>query len=153
MPNYDFNKDLPIARKTEEEVAGLLLKNNGDKIKEIIHNDDNKYDLKVVLKNGESITVEVKEDFTCERTSNVGVEYECRGKPSGIATSRADLYMYKIHEPSGTISFYLLDTKDLKTAIREKKYFRQVSGGDAGSDSKNFLFKLDVFKKIGKKFF
>lgn len=36
--------------------------------------------------------VEVKRDFKVSQTGNVAIEIECRGKPSGIATTQSDWY-------------------------------------------------------------
>lgn len=147
MANYDFKKDHKIAVKTEEEIAKMLQDANPGKIKRIQFNHDNRYDLGVLLTNGEFLTIEIKEDFTCARTGNVGLEYQCRGRASGISVSKADLYCYKVHEPSGDIAYYIIETKTLKTMIKGNLFDRVVTGGDPGSDSKNYLFKLDVFKK------
>jgi len=144
MPNYDFNLDLPIAQKTERQVAEFLVEKGGMTFLEDC--DNNAYDLKMKTNNGSELTVEVKEDFSCERTGNVGVEYECRGKPSGISVSQADVYLYKVHEPSRRIGLYVIPTKNLKKMIERQEYFRVVNGGDPGSNSMNYLFKLDVFK-------
>lgn len=144
-PNYDFNKDLPIAQKTERDVASFLVEKA--EMQFLGDNDDNKYDLLMQTREGRKITIEVKEDFSCQRTGNVGVEFECRGKPSGIETSQADLYLYKVHEPDGKQRLYVIKTSLLKKMIREEKYFRIVSGGDPGSNSMNYLFKLGVIKE------
>lgn len=145
MPNYDFNLDLPIAQKTERQVAEFLVEKGGMTFLEDC--DNNAYDLKMKTNNGSELTVEVKEDFSCERTGNVGVEYECRGKPSGISVSQAAVYLYKIHEPSQRIGLYVIPTKELKQMIKRQEYFRVVNGGDPGSNSMNYLFKLDVIKE------
>jgi hypothetical protein len=143
-PNYDFDKDLPIAQATEKQVANFLVE-KADMT--FVHdNDDNAYDLMMKTKDGKNVTIEVKEDFSCQRTGNVGVEYECRGKPSGISVSKANAYLYKVHEPSGRIGLYVIATKNLKKMIAEEQYFRIVNGGDPGSNSMNYLFKLNVFK-------
>jgi hypothetical protein len=146
MPNYNFNKDLPIARETEREV-GELLQQKGSKV--ISYNNDNKYDILLHLdKHNKDYTVEVKEDFTCERTGNVGVEFSCRDKDSGIACSQANFYVYKIHEPNHQIHFYMMKTQDLKDLIKHKFYHRIVNGGDPGSNSMNYLFELKYIKQI-----
>lgn len=147
MPNYNFSQDLPIAIETEREVGDILW----EKYKAEILNfhNTNKYDILAKI-NGVDYTFEVKEDFTCERTGNVGVEFECRGKPSGIQTSEADFYIYKIHTKSEGIRFYLIKTNTLKKIIEEKEYFRIVNGGDVGSNSMNYLFKYDVFIRKAK---
>lgn len=145
MPYYDFKKDFPIARKTEKEVAHILEKLYGAKILEF--GRTNKYDILAYI-NGRDVSIEVKEDFLCEYTGNVGLEYECRGKPSGIQTSESEYYIYKVHTKGG-IKFILHKTSILKDMIRNKDYFRVVNGGDEGSNSMNYLFKYDVFEKTG----
>jgi len=142
MPNYDFKKDLPIAVETEKEVAKILEEKYNANILEFSHT--NKYDILAEIKN-KKYTFEVKEDFTCEKTGNVGLEFRCRGKPSGIQTSQADFYIYKIHAQDGSIGFYLSKTSTLKKMIDDKKYFRIVNGGDVGSNSMNYLFKYETF--------
>lgn len=145
MPNYNFNTDLPIAHKTEREIANLLKENFKFEILEF--RNDNKYDIKVKLKNKE-YTIEIKEDFTCEKTRNVGVEYSCREKDSGITVTEADLYLYKIHEPTGEMHYYLMPVYKLKKLIENKVYHRKVNGGDFGSNSLNYLFYLDDIQEI-----
>lgn len=149
MPvNYNYHEDFKLARVCEQEVADIICANQQCKL--IHRGKDNKYDLKFE-KDGKYTTVEVKEDFTCERTGNVGLEFSCRGKDSGISVSQADFYCYKIHEPSGYINFYLIRTDNLKRLIVDKSYFRIVNGGDLGSNSLNYLFKLDVIKRYATK--
>jgi len=67
------------------------------------HNNDFKYDL-MIGQEGESImarlladtTVEVKTDWIAARTGNVYIEYESRGKPSGLAKTQAKFWAYII---------------------------------------------------------
>ena len=148
MPNYNFRKDLPIAKETEKEVAGLIEKVYGAEI--IGFENTNKYDFSARI-NGKEYTFEVKEDFTCEKTGNIGLEFGCRGKPSGIETSQADFYIYKIHTKDFGIQYVIHKVDTLKTLIENKAYFRIVNGGDIGSNSMNYLFKYDVFVNSGKK--
>ena len=152
MNHFDFRKDHKIAVQAEEEVANLLRNANKDKIKNIEFNNDNKYDLKITTNDNKVITVEVKQDFTCAKTGNVGVEFECRGRASGISVSQADLYFFKVHQPSGDIGYYMIETKTLKSMIKNNEYHRIVIGGDVGSNSKNYLFKLDIFRRKAKLF-
>jgi len=142
MPNYDFKKDFPIAQKTEHEVADLLVKLYNADI--ISFEKTNKYDILAKIHQKE-YKFEVKEDFTCQKTGNVGLEFACRGKPSGIQVSQADFYIYKIHAPDGIIRYFLLQTIILKDMIKNEQYFRIVNGGDEGSNSMNYLFKYETF--------
>ena len=141
---YNYKLDKQLANKSEHEVATLICKIQKCKLVKVGY--DNKYDLKFE-KEGAFTTVEVKEDFTCQRTGNVGLEFSCRGKDSGIAVSRADFYSYKIHEPNGSIGYYLIRTSVLKKLILNKNYHRIVNGGDPESNSLNYLFKLETIKK------
>ncbi len=144
MPNYNYRDDFPIAQKTEREVAEILALKGANIIS---FNNDNKYDILMEYK-GKKVTVEVKEDFTCEKTGNVGLEFSCRGKDSGISCTKADFYVYKIHQPNHQIHFYMTKTQDLKDLIKNKLYHRIVNGGDPGSNSLNYLFKLKYIQQI-----
>jgi hypothetical protein len=147
MPHYDFNKDLPVAKQTEKEVATLL--SSVYKAQLLAVECTNKYDLLMSI-NGTNYSFEVKEDFTCERTGNVGLEFECRGKPSGIQTSEADFHVHKIHTKESGIIFVLHRTSRLRELIDKRLYFRIVNGGDKGSNSMNYLFKYNIFARTGK---
>jgi hypothetical protein len=154
-PNYDFDKDLPVAKKTEDQISKFLSETQGFKfvatIDDLIKKDPRNYTRKdfdlLMEKNNNKIRIEVKEDFTCERTGNVGVEFECRGKDSGIRTTKSDYYLYKVHMPNKKIGVYVIPTNNLRKMIEDKNYFRIVNGGDVGSNSMNYLFKLDVIKQ------
>ena len=144
MPHYDFKKDFPIAQKTEHEVAKLLEDIWGVKILEF--EDTNKYDILAKF-NNKNFTVEVKEDFTCEKTGNVGLEYSCREKYSGITVSKATYHIHKVHTKNYGIQFIAHKTRLLRKKVNDKKYFMTVNSGDEGSNSLNYLFKYDAFIK------
>jgi hypothetical protein len=147
MPHYNYKKDFPIAQKTEREVAALLTKVYDAEI--LAYEDTNKYDILARI-NNVNYTFEVKEDFIGERTGNVGLEYSCRGKPSGITTSEANFYVYKLHTKNHKIQFVLFNTNSLKKMVANKEYFRDVNGGDPGSNSLNYLFRYDIFINRGR---
>lgn len=146
MPFYNFKQDLEVAKTTESEVALLLTDVLDAKI--LSFEKTNKYDILALIGDKE-ITFEVKEDFLCEYTGNVGLEFECRGKPSGIQTSEADYYIYKLHTTNG-IQYVMHSTSVLKQMIIYKTYFKIVNGGDKNSNSMNYLFKYAVFVSTGK---
>ncbi len=151
-PNYDFNLDLPIAKKTEKQMAEFLIETQdmtflgtSDTLPNVNRSD---FDIRMKFnKSGNVVDIEVKEDFTCERTGNVGVEFECRGKKSGIERTKSDFYLYKVHMPNGRKGVYIIRTSKLKEMIANKSYHRIVNGGDPGSNSMNYLFKLEVIKE------
>lgn len=83
------------------------------------------YDLEIV-KDGKTITIEVKSDKQASRTGNLAIEYECNNKPSGITSSTADFWIYFIvfedHE-----EVYKVSLEKLKKIAKK---CRKVSGGD-----------------------
>ena len=108
------------------------------------YNNDFKYDLKVGQIKEEKLgdifnskTIEVKYDLKALDTNNVYVEYESRGKKSGISNSQADYYCFCFGE-----TFHLILTSDLKNRCR--KYLntnRDRRGGD-NNTSKGILLPI-----------
>ena len=109
-----FWKDKQYEKFSTVDVKNILLK-RGYKILET--NDDFRYDL-LVEKNDKQQKVEIKQDFSCYFTNNIGVEYETRDKPSGIMISKADLYIYKVYQNPR----YLKKAKNEKV-LKEVKIF------------------------------
>ena len=102
--NSDFRWDLKRGQDAEKWFGGLL---TGD-------------------------CIEVKRDFRAHATGNVFVEFECRGKPSGISTSEA-IYWVFIYGPNELdLRCVLLPLEVLKEKAREKiKEGRITLGGDS----------------------
>lgn len=153
MGNYNFNLDLPTAKKTEEEVANLLVALYKAEI--IKYEDSYRYDL-LALINKVQYKFEVKEDFMCWKTGNIALEYESRGKPSGIQTTESDFYVYKVNwdespnRKNKNPEYIINYTSRLKNMVSEKMYHRIVNGGDKNSNTMNYLFRYDVFVSRGR---
>ena len=106
-PDHDFELDLPKGEETERTIAFLL------------H-----------MKDGEFI--EAKRDLYVSTTGNVAIEYECRGKPSGISTTRAQWWAILLNgkKYDGEV-VVLIRTERLKAIARN--YIgtkRDIEGGD-----------------------
>lgn len=109
------------------------------------YNNDFKFDLKVGktkeielgnILNGK--TIEVKFDLKALETNNVYVEYQSRGKPSGISTTLSEYYCFAFG-----VTYHLIETKILKERCR--KYLgtnRDRKGGDLNS-SKGILLPIN----------
>jgi hypothetical protein len=67
---------------------------------------------------------EVKFDRYAQRTDRVGVELECRGKPSGVCTSTATAWVFDI----GTDEFFLIKTSRLRALVPECQ--QKMTGDD-----------------------
>jgi len=117
------------------------------------HNNDFRYDLKVgqvgeknladILENKK---IEVKTDLQAHRTGNVFVEYESRGKLSGISTSEAEYYCFIIKK--GTM--IIIDIQELKNKCA-RYYFnpkRNTVGGDSDT-SRGILLPIEELIKEG----
>jgi hypothetical protein len=90
-----------------------------------------------------SFKVEVKSDRMAHETGNLYVEVYSRGKKSGLATSTADYWLFKIE---GGVSFFI-ETEELKKRVRENWNGRYVLGGDEDT-SKGVLIAIN--KLYGK---
>lgn len=109
MGNYDFKLDLP------EGEAGERL------TKEIL--------------TGERGTVEVKRDWYVSFSGNVAIEFKCRGRPSGIATSTATWWAFVLDGAKyGHEVVVLIKRTRLRELARE--FYKKGSwkpGGDGGT--------------------
>ncbi len=143
MAHYNFNKDLIDGKAAELEVAQRLIARLNLAEDDIEHSSSKGYDLKIISKGW---TFEVKNDLMAERTGNVAIEFESRGKPTALSATTAEFWVYKF---AG--SFFAFKTETLKRKLfEEKQFFREVVGGDAGSNTKMFLVKVSDFKSWGK---
>src|SRR4029077_10818669 len=70
--------------------------------------------------------VEVKADEVWPRTGRLAIEYECRGKPSGIATTKATSWVYPLHG-----AYLVVPTKRLHELAQEAwRQGQRAEGGD-----------------------
>jgi hypothetical protein len=107
-------------------------------------NDDNKYDLKIIKDNIETL-IEVKSEKQASKTGNIVIEYFCRGKPSGIATTQSHYYYFYVVYPD-KYRLFKLPVPTLKEMILNKLYVRDCIGGDDMA-SKMFLFSIKSIEK------
>jgi hypothetical protein len=129
------------------------------------YNSDFKYDLELgqlgegwIGKMLSSKTMEVKFDFACYRTGNFFIEYESRGKPSGIATTKADYWMLIASTEKGlelknqlrdiekddTMFCIMLSTDSLKELCRKKYFRKNVKGGDDNTSLGILIKSIDL---------
>jgi hypothetical protein len=120
MPTYNFKNDLKVAKHTENEMATFLKRRYKATILKQ-GNEDGRFDLLVRTSAGIDVAIEMKEDFLTQKTGNVAVEFECRGKPSGINTTQSDLYIYK-----NTLSRWNFQNFCHQHNDFEKNYFRKT---------------------------
>lgn len=99
------------------------------------YNNDFRYDLKVGQIGEEmlgellsSAKVEVKKDSWIYRSGNIAVEFESRGKPSGIAKTEADWWCFIFSAEFEDKMLLMVETNKLKLIAR--KYYRKDIAGD-----------------------
>jgi hypothetical protein len=163
LGNYSFKEDLSKAKESEKAVSELLSKHYG--MTTIGLGTDYQYDLLIRTNKLRDVALEIKEDFKCGDTGNFLLEFEYKGNPSGIQKSKAEFYIHILHMKTG-LEYWSTSVEKLKWMIDEKLYFRIVEGGDGSRSgekvtgkrdatitTKNYLFKLDVFKEHSKQLF
>ena len=106
MAHYNFKQDLKEGEQGERTVVsdleqyGLTL---------VTDNKDNKYDVIMQRPDGTQVTYEIKTDVLCKPkyvkkmalglipitpdTGNMFIEYECRGKASGVEVTQAKWFV------------------------------------------------------------
>ena len=145
VSKMNFEDDLVVGESGEEYIKNFLI-NKGYSF--ISDNKDYRYDLLMSF-NAINITYEVKTDvFVSSKkdTGNLVVEFESRGKPSGISVTEGDYYVYympKLNE------IWNIKMSELKALIEDNE-FRKVSGGDEGSNTKMYLIKRELYKNYFK---
>lgn len=76
----------------------------------------------------EGDSFEIKSDFMAHRTGNLAIEFQCRGKDSGIRKTEAKHWVYKITEPDIVIIF---DTDKLRSFVESNMdKYKVIMGGD-----------------------
>ena len=143
MANYNFNKDLAIGEKGEKVVL-FDLESMGAKF--IDDNKDNCYDL-LVEKGGIQLKYEIKTDVYCFPqfdTGNMFIEFECRGKTSGIEVTKADWFVmhYKYLK-----EIWYIKTNELKELIKNNQFFKTEFSGDQNSNTKGYLIPREEYKE------
>ncbi len=143
MANYDFKKDLIIGEDGEQVVINDLGK-NGIIFKH--KNNDNRYDL-LMEKDNIECKYEVKTDVYCKPhydTGNMFIEFECRGKKSGVMVTEAKwfvMYYKYLNE------IWYIKTEDLLNLINNNNFRISQFSGDSGSNTKGYLIPRNSFKE------
>lgn len=142
MAEYNFNKDIIVGEQGEKivirdlETLGLIFESD---------NKNNQFDL-LMSKDGREITYEVKTDVLVRPeadTANMFIEYECRGKESGIKVTKAEwfvTYFQHLRE------LWYIKTEDLINIIEENEFKTTEYSGDGDSNTKGYLLPRYQFK-------
>ena len=109
-----------------------------------------KYDLKVgqvaekqVAELLQDKKIEVKRDLKAKTTGNLYIEYESRGKPSGISRSEADYWCFAFEN-----LFIFISTEKLKEIIEPMKGSTMDKRGGDKNSSKGILLPLERLTEL-----
>jgi hypothetical protein len=120
-------------------------------------NNDFKYDLQIGQIAGKKLAdilqnkkIEVKYDKIASRTGNIAIEFESRGKPSGISITEADYYCYIIANTKCDDIYMLIAVHKLKKLCRA--YFLNNCIKEIGDNntSKAVIIPLERLLSIGE---
>ncbi len=137
---YGFAHD---QREAEvQELRWAMLQGNHEGVSNTWINHDRRFDVCVEYEDGCRHLWEVKHDTVHSRTRNIGVEYECKGRPSGIETTEAHSWVFRLDDSE----WWMIGVIRLKRLIAEEKYFRKAPGGEKENPTMMYLFKEGVLK-------
>jgi len=143
--SMNFREDIKVGESGEEYIKHFLI-DKGYKF--ISENKDYRYDLLMSF-NEREITYEIKTDVFVspeKDTGNLVVEFESRGKPSGISVTEAEYYVYYMPKLK---EIWNIKMNLLKALIKDNN-FREVSGGDELSNTKMYLISRNFYKNYFK---
>ena len=147
--HYNFEEDLKTSDKIEVNVIKKLQEAYPD-FKFHTFSGTKAYDCLFSM-GGKTYSLEIKADYFAVNTGNMVVEYESWGKPAGIVTTQANFIAYAMMRSLEDFDLYLINTNKNKRMVEEKLYFDTMVGGDIGSNTKLYRFKMDVFEKYATK--
>lgn len=140
----NFELNLEYAQAVEEQIGKLLeAKLKGFTV--LTYNDDKACDI-VGKFNDKTVTFEVKEDVRVKDTGNVVIEKSSRGKPSGISTSTADFWIFRLHLPDG-IEHIMLKRLDVRQMIKDRAFWNKRQMKHTDSCNVLYFFKVETLKK------
>lgn len=143
MANLNFKTDLKLGNDGESVIINFL---ESKGCTYVDSNNNNKYDL-VMLTKGKETTYEIKTDVFIAPiydTGNIFIEYESRGKASGILVTQADWFVTYFKYLK---EIWFIKSKTLKTLIQNNNFEIFYDAGDVGSATHGYLIKRKDFKK------
>jgi hypothetical protein len=155
MANYSFKHDVVEGEAGEQTVVDWLCKNLDGVW--MTYNKTNTHDVFIKfperkgLWSGE-VSLEIKTDVLIKTgydTGNMFIEYHSRGKPSGISTCQADLFV-TFFKNLGEV--WVIPTQDLKFLVTVDKFREVTNAGDAGSGTCGYLIPRMKYREHFKRY-
>jgi hypothetical protein len=95
------------------------------------------------------VNIELKsETWQWERTGNIAIEYRQNGQPSGIAATKADIWVHELRRDGQTLCWLMFPINRLKELARKAyQQSRYHEGGGDGGRFCNILIPLSEILK------
>lgn len=146
MAHYNFVKDLNEG-KAGEAVFFQALKTlyNAEFVSD---NNTNSHDMILHFPEAtpfgvNDVSFEVKTDVYKRDTGNMFVEFECRGKPSGIVVSQAEWFVTNFKHLK---EMWCIPTHELKALLETNHFYQTENSGDIGSRTRGYLVPRKSFR-------
>lgn len=125
----EFLKDLAAGETVEMEAAQRLAKFWKPRgYLPVLHEREKSHDIKLVHRTHRPILVEVKYDRKSQETGNIAIEFYCSYQFSGIATTKADFWVFKYWRANGWHWRAIPTAKLIKEW--KSRWYPAVYGGD-----------------------
>ena len=154
---YNFKLDIEDGERGEKIIVNEL-KSFGYTF--VSFNKDNKYDALLLNKKNEEVKFEIKTDVWCipekeihtpfgivkesRDSGNLFIEFECRGKDSGIKVTKAKYFV--TYFPYLQEAWFILTNK-LKKLINDNELPTTTDAGDEKSGTKGYLINRELYKE------
>lgn len=105
--------------------------------------------IKQLLESKGKIEVKTERDIWAT-TGNIAIEYECRGKKSGISVTKADWWFHVLTLDDimvGMVSFPVPRLKMLMRAMYDQGIAKKVNGGDDNASKMLLLPLKELYSK------
>lgn len=93
--------------------------------------------------------IELKsETWQWEQTGNICIEYLCDGKPSGIATTEADVWVHELRRDDASLVYLMFPIERLKALARAaiRSGACRSNAGDGGRFTVALIKLADIFR-------
>jgi hypothetical protein len=156
MAHYDFNQDIIEGEQGEERITEWLCKNANGML--LSNNKTNSHDVIIEFPTNQHQlwqgrkTLEIKTDVLIKPkydTGNMFIEFECRGKPSGISVSKADIFITYFKHLS---EVWVIPTNELKQLIESHSFRVVTNAGDRGSRTCGYLIPRMKYRQYFKRY-
>ena len=155
MVNYNFDKDLKDGEDGEKVIRHFVEQQFGWQFMKF--NDNNAFDILFFNEKYEPKTFEVKtdlweKDWAKGGSGNLAIEFRCRGKDSGIRTTKSMYFVYYFPNLS-TPQIWLIKTDSLRLLIENNKFKRKQVGERQYDNDRKSSWCYMIFRSDFKEHF